>query len=68
MAMDTCSFVDKTGARVEARVTLDHYQEAQRQGKTLRQYINATMPTVADSKYDSFTQTADALPEPPCRW
>ena len=56
MAMDTCSFVDKTGARVEARVTLDHYQEAQRQGKTLRQYINATMPTTAESKYDSFTQ------------
>ena len=56
MATDTCSFVDKNGKQVEARITLDHYQEAQRQGKTLRQYINNEMPTVAGSKYDSFTQ------------
>lgn len=56
MGIDTCSFIDKTGAQIEAVVKLDHYQEAQRKGMTLRQYINTEMPTVAGSKYDTFTQ------------
>lgn len=56
MASDTCIFKDKTGLQQEVRVGLQHYQEAQRQGLSLRQYINREMPTVADSKYDTFTQ------------
>lgn len=56
MAFDKCTFIDKTGKQQEVTIKLDHYAEAQRKGLTLRQYINQEMPTVADSKYDTFTQ------------
>lgn len=56
MALDKCSFVDKAGLRQEVAIGIHHYAEAQKNKLSLRQLVNRTMPTTADSKYDTFTQ------------
>ena len=54
--MKECSFVGKDGLRTQVSIGVHHYAEAQKQKLSLRQLINRTMPTVADAKFDTFTQ------------
>ena len=45
----------------EVQLNLQHWQMAQDKNMSLRQFINSTYPTTADSKHDTFTQMCQSV-------
>lgn len=60
MANDKVKFRDAEGQQ-EVVLGLQHWNAAQSKNLSLRQYINQTFPTVADSKHDTFTQMCQSV-------
>lgn len=54
------AFIDADGKQ-EVTLSLQHWQAAQDKNLSLRQFINQTYPTTADSKHDTFTQMCQSV-------
>ena len=59
--MQKCTFIDKDGTQQEVSINLEHYAMARQKNLSLRQLINSKYNTVADSKFDTFTQMCQSV-------
>lgn len=61
MKENSVTFQHATDGQQKVQLGLRHWQMAQDKNLSLRQYVNQTYPTAADSKFDTFTQMCQSV-------